>query len=130
MLTTMDIQKYKDLGSRLGEEIGSKLVAKLQSLGVNEPAPRQFKGGVPFAELSKDEAAEFVAVLPLVGEYVENVATFAGDGLTLADYMRSRLYDERGHSFRGQPDTISDTLKSAMQKQSELFAARYPVRGV
>ena len=128
MLSTFDRQSYQELGSRLGEEIGSKLVAKLGSLAGNQPAPRQFKGGVPFANLSKDEASEFVEVLPYVGEYCENAATFAADGVTLETYLQSRLYDERGCSMAGCIDTIGATLRSAMRKQSEKFAAKFPLR--
>jgi hypothetical protein len=127
MLTTLDVRRYEELGARLGEEIGNKLVAKLGSLGAT-PVPRQFKGGVPFAALSKDEAAEFVEVLPFVGEYVENAETFAADGVSLEAYLQSRLYDERGCPMAGCIDTIGSTLRSAMRQQSELFSARYPVR--
>jgi hypothetical protein len=128
MLTTLDVRRYEELGARLGEEIGNKLVARLGTLRDNQAAPRQFKGGVPFAALSASEATEFVEVLPFVGEYVENAETFAADGVSLEAYLQSRLYDERGCPMAGCIDTIGSTLRSAMRQQSELFSARYPVR--
>jgi hypothetical protein len=132
MSPTLNLQHFEELGSRLGsrlgEEIGNKLVAKLGTLRANKAAARQFKCGVPFADLSRSEATELVEVLPFVTEYSENAEAFAAKGIGLDDYLQSRLYDDRGCPFPGCVDTIPDTLRSAMRKQSELFAAKYPVR--
>lgn len=128
MPPALNLQHFEDLGSRLGEEIGNKLVAKLGTLRANQAAARQFKCGVPFADLSQSEATELVEVLPFVSEYAENAEAFAARGMSLHDYLQSRLYDERGCAMPGSIDTIPETLRSAMRKQSELFAARYPVR--
>lgn len=130
MTKTMDIKQYQDLGSRLGEEIGNKLVAKLGSLASSQSAPRQFRGGVDFADLTREEATQLVEALEHVGEYADGAATYAAANLSMEEFVESRLRDTCGMPFPGCVDPITDAMITALAKQSAKFAAVFPVRSI
>jgi hypothetical protein len=112
-----------DLAVKLAQRIGAGL-AKHSA----KPAPVTYRGGVPMvSNLTRDEAEEYIPVMAHVGEYANDVENLAAAGMSLTDFVKSRLNDERGVPFRGFPPNMSATLRSAVDKQSELFAAKFPL---
>jgi hypothetical protein len=128
MTTNLANNHYAEMGAKLGKELGDKIASKLSALKAAKPEPVTYRGGVPMvANLTRDEAEEYIAVMGHVGEYANDVENLAAAGMSLTDFVKSRLNDEKGVPFRGFPPNMSATLKSAVDKQSELFAARFPL---
>lgn len=84
-----------------------------------------FKGGVPAAQFSAREAEAIVEHLDIVGEYSEDAEVLAKQGITLAQFAQSKFNEEFGAPMVGMPSNMRPELKSAFEKQSELFAQRY-----
>jgi hypothetical protein len=127
MNTHLANNHYAELGAKLGKEIGDKIANKLSALKAAKPERVTYRGGVPMvANLTLDETEEYIPVIPHVGEYANDVENLAAAGLSLTDFVKSRLNDEKGIPFRGSPPNMSATLRSAVDKQSELFAAKFP----
>ena len=87
-----------------------------------------FKGGVGLASYSASEANEIAEIMPLIGEYADDAELLAAEGLTLEQFVCSRLADEHGVGMcgvGGYQSVMSADLKSALAKQSAKFAERF-----
>ena len=79
--------------------------------------PWTLAGGIPFAAFNRAEAEEIVDTLPLISEYVKDAPLYIRDGLSLAQYVDSRLIDKVGH----RPGRMSESLTSALDKQDAVL---------
>ena len=121
MTTTLNLQPYRDMGTRIGKEIGSKIGDKLtalHSVKARPVTPRVFKGNVPMAHFSVAEATALVDHLAIVNEYAEHHAYLAGQGTSLYDFALDKFVN----GDAGEP---TDEVLSALRKQSAEFANKH-----
>jgi hypothetical protein len=126
MTTNLVNNQYAQMGAKLGEEIGNKLVARLQQHAATKREPvaeqNKFKDGTPLAsDLTPDEAKALGNNLHLVGEYVNDIDNHRYLGVTLESFAEDRIYN-------GPADDslkVTADLLSAISKQSAEFSSHY-----
>jgi hypothetical protein len=124
MSPTLNLQRFEELGRKLGQEIGSKIADRLQRYSTTEPnrEPVKFKDGTPLAsDLTTDEAKALGNNLHLVGEYVNEIDTQRFLGVTFESFAEDRIYN-------GPADDsleVTADLLNAIHKQSAEFSSNY-----
>ena len=123
----------REVGQKIADKLGTAIASRVDELQ-SANRPLVFRGNVGLAAFSAREATEIAdaEILPLIGEYANNAAEFAAAGMSLEDHVRERLADVHGVGYAGtlqgyQAKLNGDCL-SAVQKQSQKFAEKFPVR--
>lgn len=125
------IDEYAQLGAKIGAEIGNKLLARINEREAKSAPskPSTFHGGVAIASFSAREAETLVEHeelgIGVIGEYAQDAEVLAEQGITLERFARLKYSEVHGSPLAGLPSNMPADLRSAFQKQSEIFSARF-----